>query len=400
MASKSRTLASMAAVTVIGILAYRIGAHVPLPGIALQVPFDEDFLATASMLSGASLTQATFFGLGVMPYIMAQIVMQVLQTCIPAIKRVAKDGAAGRNRIVQWTRRMTVAFAAVYAVLYLLTANVTIGGIDPLLLKVLDGVILVGGAMALMRIGEIIDEHGLGQGMSVIIAASILSQVPSAVSSAIVANDTKAQVAVAAAMFVVMVPVVVWMERTVKNIKLARASATVATKVDHYLPVRLIVAGVVPVIFASMLRSLPTFVMGFLPITDVNLYFSVYAFMNGWPGLTIEAALIVLFSFAYIVIAFDCDEIAENLAKNGAYIAEAHVRPGRETAAYIRRVVLQVTVPGAFLLTVVALMPGVITMLTGNALVGAIGGTSLIIVADTVMRIADQVRAERLVAKH
>lgn len=402
MANKSRatrSLASMIAVTVIGVLVYRIGAHVPLPGIALQVPFDKDFIAAASMLSGATLTQATFFGLGVMPYVMAQIIMQVLQTCIPSIKRVAKDGAAGRNKVVQWTRRLTVAFAAVSAALYLLTATVTIGGIDDILLKTLDGIILVAGAVTLMRIGEVIDERGLGQGMSVIIAASILSQVPSAISSAILADDTKMQATIALILFVVTVPIVVWMECSIKKIPLMRAAVATTDNVEQYLPIRLIVAGVVPVIFASAIRSLPTFVMGFIPMTDLTLYLNVYSFMNGWPGLAIEAALIIVFSFFYIALAFDCDEIAENLAKSGAYIADADVAPGKETASYIRRIVMQVTIPGSILLMVVAMIPSVVSLTTGNTLVSALGGTSLIIVADTVIRIADQVRAERLVAK-
>lgn len=402
MANKSRatrSLASMIAVTVIGVLVYRIGAHVPLPGIALQVPFDQDFVAAASMLSGATLTQATFFGLGVMPYIMAQIIMQMLQTCIPAIKRVSKDGAAGRNKIVQWTRRLTVIFAAFAAVAYLFTATVTIGGINEIVLKVLDGIILVAGAVTLMRIGEIIDERGLGQGMSVIIAASILSQVPAAISSAIMANDTKIQAAVALGLFIITVPIVVWMECSIKKIPLMRAAVATTDHVEQYLPIRLIVAGVVPVIFASMLRSLPTFIMGLIPTNDLTMYLNVYSFMNGWPGLAIEALLIILFSFLYIALAFDCDEMAENLAKSGAYIADADVAPGKDTANYIRRIVMQVTIPGSILLMVVAMIPSVVSLTTGNTLVAALGGTSLIIVADTVIRIADQVHAERLVTK-
>ena len=398
-ATKTRSLAAMIAVTILGVLVYRIGSYVPLPGVALQVPFDGDFLQVASMLSGMNLSQAAFFGLGVTPYIMAQIVMQALQTVVPPIKRVARDGVAGRNKVTQWTRLLTVPFAIVAATLYLLTANVTVGGIDPVMLKILDGIILVAGSLVLMRIGEVIDEHGLGQGMSVIITASILSQLPAVMMSVIAADDTKVQVAVAAAMFVIMAPIVIWMERTTRRIPLVRAAQRTSDRVDSYLPIRLVVAGVVPVIFASALRSLPTLVLGFIPTNDLTRYLSVYSFMNGWPGLVIEAVLILLFAFAYTAVAFDCDQLAENLAKSGTYIANADVAPGKPTARHIRDIVMRTTVPGSILLMLVAMVPSVIALVTGNALVTAIGGTSLIIVADTVMSVVDQARAERLVAQ-
>lgn len=398
---RSRSIASMIAITVIGVLVYRIGAHIPLPGVALQVPFDQDFLATASMLSGANLSQAAFFGLGVMPYIMAQIVMQILQTCVPSIKHVSQDGAAGRNKVVQWTRRLTVPFAAIAAALYLVSATVTISGMNEIVLKVLDGIILIGGAMLLMRIGEIIDENGVGQGMSVLICASILSQIPSALANAYYAQDTKLQVAVAALMFIVMVPIVVKMERAQKRVPITRAALAQSEHVDSYLPIRLIVAGVVPVIFASAIRSIPTMVMSLIPLTSdtLNIYLNVLAFMNGWPGLALEFVLIIAFAFIYTALAFDCDQIAETLAETGAYITDGDVAPGKPTAQYLRHVTTKVTVLGSVLLAVVAMVPSVIALLTGNVLVGAIGGTSLIIIADTIMQIADQVRAERLVAK-
>ena len=399
MGKQKSKLSRMIAATLLGILVYRIGAHVPLPGIEMPDILSNDFARTASMLTGASLSQATLFGLGVMPFIMAQIVMQVLQTMHPRVKAIYNDGTAGRNKITQWTRMLTVPFAAIAATLYLMSATVTVDGIDPVMLKVMDGIILVGGAMLLMRIGELIAEHGIGQGMSVIVCASILAQIPSTFTTgAMYTEHLGVDIAVAAAMFLITVPIVVRMERAQKRIPITYASAQKSNKVDTYLPIRLVVAGVVPVIFASAIRTIPLMVLAAMPDQFEN-YLKVASFMNGWGGIALEALLIVLFSFIYATLAFDCSQIAKNLAENGGYIADADVAPGSQTERYLKNVVREITWPGGILLTIVAIVPSVIALATGNMFVSAIGGTSLIIVADTIMQMADQVSGEMAVAK-
>ena len=399
MGKQKSKLSRMIAATLLGILVYRIGAHVPLPGIEMPDILSNDFARTASMLTGASLSQATLFGLGVMPFIMAQIVMQVLQTMHPRVKAIYNDGTAGRNKITQWTRMLTVPFAAIAATLYLMSATVTVDGIDPVMLKVMDGIILVGGAMLLMRIGELIAEHGIGQGMSVIVCASILAQIPSTFTTgAMYTEHLGVDIAVAAAMFLITVPIVVRMERAQKRIPITYASAQKSNKVDTYLPIRLVVAGVVPVIVASAIRTIPLMVLAAMPDQFEN-YLKVASFMNGWGGIALEALLIVLFSFIYAALAFDCSQIAKNLAENGGYIADADVAPGSQTERYLKNVVREITWPGGILLTIVAIVPSVIALATGNMFVSAIGGTSLIIVADTIMQMADQVSGEMAVAK-
>lgn len=399
MGKQKSKLSRMIAATLLGILVYRIGAHVPLPGVEMPDILSNDFARTASMLTGASLSQATLFGLGVMPFIMAQIVMQVLQTMHPRVKAIYNDGTAGRNKITQWTRMLTVPFAAIAATLYLMSATVTVDGIDPVMLKVMDGIILVGGAMLLMRIGELIAEHGIGQGMSVIVCASILAQIPSTFTTgAMYTEHLGVDIAVAAAMFLITVPIVVRMERAQKRIPVTYASAQKSNKVDTYLPIRLVVAGVVPVIFASAIRTIPLMVLAAMPDQFEN-YLKVASFMNGWGGIALEALLIVLFSFIYAALAFDCSQIAKNLAENGGYIADADVAPGSQTERYLKNVVREITWPGGILLTIVAIVPSVIALATGNMFVSAIGGTSLIIVADTIMQMADQVSGEMAVAK-
>lgn len=399
MGKQKSKLSRMIAATLLGILVYRIGAHVPLPGVEMPDILSNDFARTASMLTGASLSQATLFGLGVMPFIMAQIVMQVLQTMHPRVKAIYNDGTAGRNKITQWTRMLTVPFAAIAATLYLMSATVTVDGIDPVMLKVMDGIILVGGAMLLMRIGELIAEHGIGQGMSVIVCASILAQIPSTFTTgAMYTEHLGVDIAVAAAMFLITVPIVVRMERAQKRIPVTYASAQKSNKVDTYLPIRLVVAGVVPVIFASAIRTIPLMVLAAMPDQFEN-YLKVASFMNGWGGIALEALLIVLFSFIYAALAFDCSQIAKNLAENGGYIADADVAPGSQTERYLKNVVREITWPGGILLTIVAIVPSIIALATGNMFVSAIGGTSLIIVADTIMQMADQVSGEMAVAK-
>lgn len=399
MGKQKSKLSRMIAATLLGILVYRIGAHVPLPGVEMPDILSNDFARTASMLTGASLSQATLFGLGVMPFIMAQIVMQVLQTMHPRVKAIYNDGTAGRNKITQWTRMLTVPFAAIAATLYLMSATVTVDGIDPVMLKVMDGIILVGGAMLLMRIGELIAEHGIGQGMSVIVCASILAQIPSTFTTgAMYTEHLGVDIAVAAAMFLITVPIVVRMERAQKRIPVTYASAQKSNKVDTYLPIRLVVAGVVPVIFASAIRTIPLMVLAAMPDQFEN-YLKVASFMNGWGGIALEALLIVLFSFIYAALAFDCSQIAKNLAENGGYIADADVAPGSQTERYLKNVVREITWPGGILLAIVAIVPSIIALATGNMFVSAIGGTSLIIVADTIMQMADQVSGEMAVAK-
>lgn len=394
----SRSLASMVLVTALAVICYRIGAHVPLPGIAISPSVDNEFLRTAAILSGSSLSKATVMGLGATPYIMASIVMQALQTAVPAVKHIAQDGAAGRNKVTQWTRRLSVLFAAIAAVLYLRSSYGTIDGVDDMLLRVIDGVILVAGATVLMRLGEIVDEQGLGQGMSVIICASILSQVPASIATATyVSSDLVRDGAVAALILLVSIPVVIKMERAVMKVPVTYGTSRVSANVHDCIPIRLVVAGVVPVIFASALVSLPLSVLGaFDGLTDA--YTAYYGFTSGWGGVAVQFVLIMVFAFVYAALAFDTDAIAENLAKSGGYVVGA--RPGAHTAALLRKTVRRVTWPGGFMMAVVAMAPSAIALVYSNSLISALGGTSLVIVVDVVIQVADAVAGELAGKRH
>lgn len=392
---------------IIGIIIYRIGAHIPVPGINPDKLADlfrhqqGGILGLFNMFSGGALQRFTVFALNVMPYISASIIVQLFSVILPALEQLKKEGENGRRKINQYTRYGTLLIAAFQGLgisKWLVSNGVVISpGFSFYFTATLT---LVTGTMFLMWLGEQITERGVGNGISLIIFAGIVSRFPSAIAE-VMSSVREGQMQVFSLMLLVLVvfavtAFVVFVESAQRRITVNYARRQQGRKIyaaqTSHLPFKINMAGVIPVIFASSIILLPGTIAqwfsgmkGFGWLTQFSLLLS--------PGqplfLLLEAIAIIFFSFFYTALVFNPKETADNLKKSGAFIHG--LRPGDQTASYIDSVMTRLTLVGAFYLTVVALLPEI--FIIGWHVPFYFGGTSLLIVVVVLMDFMAQVQA-------
>jgi preprotein translocase subunit SecY len=390
------------------LIVYRIGTFIPVPGIdpeALAQLFDS--LGTGSalnlfnMFSGGALERLSIFALGIMPYISMSIIMQMMTVILPSLAQLKKEGEAGRRKITQYTRYGTVvlaSFQSVAAAVALQNQGVVIApGINFIFTA---AVTLVTGTVFLMWLGEQITERGIGNGISMIILASILSGLPSAVGGTInLVSTGQMQNWVAIVMFVLVLGVtafVVFVERAQRRITVNYAKRQQGRKVfqgqQSHLPFKLNMSGVIPPIFASSLILFPATIAGWFGTQESLAWLQQFAtkLAPGQPIYTLSyGALIIFFCFFYTALMFNSRETADNLKKSGAFIPG--IRPGRQTGEYIDTVLTRLTLWGALYVTAVCLMPEFMIMQFNVPFY--FGGTSLLIIVVVVMDFMAQVQA-------
>ena len=389
------------------ILLFRLLANIPIPGVnhlALETFFaNNQFFGLLNLFSGGGLSQLSIVMLGVGPYITASIVMQVATIIFPGVKRAyTEEGEAGRARFINWSRLLTVPLAALQAIAFLFLLR-SEGVLLPLsaLDLVANIVIVTAGSLLLMWIGELVTEFGIGNGVSLIIFAGIVAGLPSAVSQSLFAASTASIpaylgfIALALAMIYAVV-VVSDAERTIP-IAYARAvrGAAMSQGAATYLPIRLLQAGVIPIIFGLSFLLLPQLVLSSLAalgLTGGVLVAWYSAFLaNPWQYGAAYFVLVVLFTYFYTSITFEPSRVADNLQKGGAFVPG--VRPGRETEHYIENVVTRITLPGAVFLGLLAVAPSIVQGLTGVATL-LIGGTALLIAVQVALDLARKIDAQ------
>ena len=386
---------------------YRLGFHVPLPGIDLSAvaeaanKADENALfGIMNAFTGAGVGQAVLFSLGVMPYISASIIFSLLTKVVPSLEALSKEGAAGQKKINQLTRLATVpicllqglfvVFGVVYNPAYGLMPD---GG--SFFYTVAIMLALTAGTMFIMWIGEQITEYGLGNGVSLIIMAGIVANLPTTVQKAFSLREDAHQLGVTlGVMWVIIVVVVVYLTRGQRRIPIQQAKLTRGRKVmggqRHYLPLKVNQAGVMPIIFASALFSVPS-VLGSLPgFGWMRNAFST----SGFTYIATYTAMIIFFSFMWTRLMFQPDEIANNLKDHGSFIPG--IRPGKATSEYLSFVLDRITLAGSVFLAVVAVMPNI---LVGNLHVDPmiayfLGGTSILIVVGVALDMVDRLNAQ------
>ena len=399
----------------LGILAlYRLGSYIPVPGI----PFNEFATAfAASSTSGASmmmldlftggaLSNFSVFALGIMPYITASIIMQLMQGVIPAVGRWAREGETGRRKITQVTRYLTLGLGLVNAIGYLFLFQSDAYGVTfstevpTWLTSVIIVFTLVAGTACIMWMGELITQRGVGNGMSLIIFASIISRVPSAIFSSInFTDDMGLGIAVTALIIVVVlvcIPLIIYVERAQRRIPVTYAKRVQGRKMmggqNTYIPFKVNAAGVIPIIFASCLIYFPAQLAAIFNVSW--LHAAANAISSGWLNWILTVALIVFFAYFYTSMVFNPEETANNLQKQGGYIPG--VRPGKNTVTYIKNVLRRVTLPGGLFIAVIAVVPAIIFTFTGNQLIQAFGGTSILIMIsvalDTMSKVESQLK--------
>ncbi len=394
------------------LVVYRIGTFVPVPGVdptAFAVLYSQQegtILDMFNMFSGGALERASLFALGIMPYISASIIMQLMSAVIPSLEQLKKEGEAGRRKITQYTRYGTVVLGVFQSVgIAIALQGQTAGGENVVVNQgigfvVIATVALVTGTMFLMWLGEQITERGLGNGISIIIFAGIVAGLPSAIGATferVSSGEMNPLVLIALLIGVIAVTAfVVFVERGQRRIKINYAKRQQGRKMyqaqSSFLPLKLNMSGVIPPIFASSIILFPA-TLGQMFGSNENMRWlqEISAtFSRGEPVYTIAfAAAIIFFCFFYTAIVFNSRETADNLKRSGAFIPG--IRPGQQTAHYIDGVLTRLTLVGALYITAVALLPDLLQFQWNIPFY--FGGTSLLIIVVVVMDFMAQLQA-------
>ena len=390
------------------LVVYRLGAHIPVPGIdptVLKQLFDSQsggILGMFNMFSGGALSRFTVFALGIMPYISASIIMQLLSVVSPKMEQLKKEGEAGRRTITKYTRYGTVVLATFQALGIAIALEGQAGLVlDPgMAFRLIAVVTLVSGTMFLMWLGEQITERGIGNGISIIIFAGIVAGLPSAVGGTLELTRTGAfSIPLVMFLFIAILLVtalVVFVERGQRKITVNYAKRQVGNKVyggqTTHLPLKLNMAGVIPPIFASSIILFPATLAGWFGSSE-SLYWLKDISNVLSPGQPIYilffAAAIMFFCFFYTALVFNPKETADNLKKSGAFVPG--IRPGDQTAKYIDKIMGRLTLIGAFYITLVCLLPEFLILKFNTPFY--FGGTSLLIIVVVTMDFMTQVQS-------
>ena len=392
----------------LALVVYRIGTHIPVPGIdpvQLTSLFHQNqggILGLFNMFSGGALSRFSIFALGIMPYISASIIMQLMTVIVPSLEAIKKEGEAGRRKITQYTRYGTLALALVQSVGISVALESQPGlVVDPgLMFRVTTMISLVTGTMFLMWLGEQITERGLGNGISILIFSGIAAGLPHALAGLFELVNTGAM-AVLTALFIVVLVVlvtafVVFVERGQRKIVVNYAKRQVGNRVyggqSSHLPLKLNMAGVIPPIFASSIILFPATVVSWFSSGDGLRWLKdlAAALSPGQPlYITLYAIAIVFFCFFYTALVFNSRETADNLKKSGAFVPG--IRPGEQTARYIDKILMRLTFTGAIYITLVCLLPEFLVLRWNVPFY--FGGTSLLIIVVVTMDFMAQVQA-------
>ncbi len=390
------------------IIVYRLGAHIPVPGIdplELKKLFDSQsggILGMFNMFSGGALSRFTLFALGIMPYISASIIMQLLTVVSPQLEQLKKEGEAGRRSITKYTRYGTVMLAAFQALGISIALESQAGLVlDPgLAFRLTSVVTLVSGTMFLMWLGEQITERGIGNGISIIIFTGIVAGLPSALGSTLELARTGAfsipLVFFLFAATILVTALVVFVERGQRKITVNYAKRQVGNKLyggqTSHLPLKLNMAGVIPPIFASSIILFPATLAGWFGSSEKMLWLKDVgaAISPGQPiYIFLFAVAIVFFCFFYTALVFNPKETADNLKKGGAFVPG--IRPGEQTAKYIDQIMGRLTLVGAVYITLVCLLPEFLILKFNVPFY--FGGTSLLIIVVVTMDFMTQVQS-------
>jgi preprotein translocase subunit SecY len=391
----------------LALVVYRVGAHIPVPGIdpdQLKQLFKGQqggILSLFNMFSGGALSRFTVFALGIMPYISASIIMQLLTYVVPTFEQMKKEGESGRRKITQYTRFATLGLAIFQSFGIAVALEASAGlVIDPGLgFRLTSVVSLTAGTIFLMWLGEQITERGLGNGISILIFAGIAAGLPNAIGGLLELVNTGAMSIIAAMVIVIVVALVtylvVFIERGQRKILVNYARRQVGNKVyggqSSHLPLKLNMAGVVPPIFASSIILLPATVVSWFSSGDSMRWLKdiAGALTPGQPiYVLLYTAAIVFFCFFYTALVFNSRETADNLKKSGAFVPG--IRPGDHTARYIDKILVRLTLAGAVYITFVCLIPEFLILKYNVPFY--FGGTSLLIIVVVTMDFMAQVQ--------
>jgi preprotein translocase subunit SecY len=393
--------------TLLFLLIYRVGSFVVLPGVnpaSVANQKAEGLVGLLNMFAGGSFSRSSIFALGVMPYISASIVVQLLGIAVPYFTKLQKEGESGRNKLNQWTRYLTIAITALQAIGYLksqISADAMLIG-NPFF-TVLNMFVLTAGTLFVMWLGEKITDKGIGNGISLIIMVGIIAQLPGAFLTEFNSRTSGTGglitfiVEIVALIGVVMFTILI--VQGTRKIAVQYAKRIVGNKqyggVRQYIPLKVNAAGVMPIIFAQALMFIPQTVQQFMPSISSNGILIALSNYNSWQHNTLFGILIILFTYFYTAITVNPNQMADDMKKNGGFIPG--VKPGKSTADYIDGVISKITLPGSIFLAIIAIIPAIASLVGVSPIFARFfGGTSLIILVGVVLDTLQQIESHLL----
>ena len=403
------------------VLIYRIGCYVMLPGVdpdpeklaAFRDKGDSGLMGLLNMFSGGAFSNASIFALGIMPYITASIVIQLLVMVVPKFQKMQREGESGRRKMNQITRWLTVAVTAAQAPAYITNMASQLGaspeafhpftGAAPsALFWVSSIIILISGTLFVMWLGERITDKGVGNGISLLIMIGIIARLPFALSGEFATrmNQSGSLVMFLVEIIVLLVVIllVILLVQGTRRIPVQYAKRIVGNKqyggVRQYIPIKVNAAGVMPIIFAQAIMFLPITFMGFSDNTDSSFAIAFSDYNGFWYNL-VFFILVVVFTYFYTAIAINPNQMADDMKKNGGFIPG--VKPGRKTAEYLESILSKVTLPGSIFLAIVAILPAIIRLFgVTSQFAQFYGGTSLLILVGVILDTLQQIESHLL----
>lgn len=403
------------------IVLYRLGSYVVLPGIdpnqlaVLQNQGTEGLLGLLNMFSGGAFSNASIFALGIMPYISASIVVQLLGMAIPYFQKLQKEGESGRKKINQITRYLTVVIVALQAPAYItnLISQLPAQAITPFdpnitmpgtFFWVSSVIILISGTMFVMWLGEKITDKGIGNGISLIIMIGIMARLPFALFGEFISRMEQKGgglviFLVELVVLVLVILICILLVQGTRKIPVQYAKRIVGNKqyggVRQYIPLKVNAAGVMPIIFAQAIMFLPLTIAGFANNESLRGFAAAFTDINGFWYNLVYAVMIIAFTYFYTAITVNPNQMAEDMKKNGGFIPG--VKPGKKTADFIDNVMSRITLPGSIFLAFVAIMPALVRMTGVNSQFAQFyGGTSLLILVGVVLDTLQQIESHLL----
>jgi preprotein translocase subunit SecY len=403
-------------ITILFVAIYRFGSYVVLPGIdpnelsQLHQQTSEGLLALLNMFSGGAFSNASIFALGIMPYISASIVIQLLAIAVPYFQKLQREGESGRRKINQYTRYLTIGILIVQAPSYLFNLRMQAGpalnaSLDWTLFMVTSTIILAAGSMFILWLGERITDKGIGNGISFIILVGIIARLPQSLFQELISRMTDKTGGLI--MFLIeivfllsVIAAAILLVQGTRKIPVQYAKKIVGNKqyggVRQYIPLKVNAAGVMPIIFAQAIMFIPITFIGFSGAENANGFIRAFTDHTSFWYNFVFAVMIILFTYFYTAITINPTQMAEDIKRNNGFIPG--IKPGKKTAEYIDEIMSRITLPGSFFLALIAIMPAFAGMFGGVQAEFAqfFGGTSLLILVGVVLDTLQQIESHLL----
>ena len=402
-------------ITILFVAIYRFGSYVVLPGInpgmltQLHQQTSESLLALLNMFSGGAFSNASIFALGIMPYISASIVIQLLGIAVPYFQKLQREGESGRRKMNQYTRYLTIAILLVQAPSYLLNLKMQAGpslnaSLDWTLFMVTSTIILAAGSMFILWLGERITDKGIGNGISFIILIGIIARLPQSLAQEFISRMTDKTGGMIMFLFemvflLIVIAGAILLVQGTRKIPVQYAKRIVGNKqyggARQYIPLKVNAAGVMPIIFAQAIMFIPITLIGFSNVNNVSGFVRAFTDHTSFWYNFVFAVMIILFTYFYTAITINPNQMAEDMKRNNGFIPG--IKPGKKTAEYIDDIMSRITLPGSFFLALVAIMPAFAGLIGVKAeFAQFFGGTSLLILVGVVLDTLQQVESHLL----